>query len=194
MEQQLMFTDATFPENLRCQAAAFRRIVWPWVGSGAGRNTKHSWSEDLEARYFVIVDNGILISHASVIRRTLSHAHTDYLVGELASMFTYPQFRREGYGRRVVHAATSYIQSSGLDVGWLTIEPTVGLEAFYQAEGWIAMPEARTLTGDPAHPTIEEEHPMLPAVRMMFFVTPKGQAGQQAFAQIPVYIGMWYAA
>ena len=104
----------------------------------------------------------------------------------VSSVFTYPQFRREGYGRRVVDAATRLLEGSGADVGmlWCARE----LEGFYGRSGWAAGGASPTLVGERDRP-VPEDHGGHAVLRMMLYVSEKGRAARAAFEREPVYVG-----
>jgi len=133
---------------------------------------------------FALVEQDVLISHALVSRRDLTHAGETYKMYGLSAVFTYPQFERRGYGRQVVDAATTYIMTSAADVAMLGCKPH--LTAFYAGGGWVNMEATRILYGARSAPT-EAGHVM------MLFVSEKGRQGRLAFEREPVYVGsyMW---
>ncbi len=52
--------------------------------------------------HFVVEQEEVLISYATVIETTLDHAGETYKTLGLSSVFTYPPFRGEGHARGVV--------------------------------------------------------------------------------------------
>ena len=123
----------------------------------------------------------MLISYAALIRTRLEHAGGTYEAYGLGNVFTFPSFRGEGHGGRVVRAATEYLREGGeADVAALFCEP--GLRGFYSGAGWEPMEGATTLTGPPDSPEACE------ALRMMLFVSERGEAGREAFGGAPLYV------
>ena len=81
--------------------------------------------------HFIIVERGVLISHADVSERAITHRGETYLLCGIGEVMTNPNFRHEGHGQRVVSAATDYIRSSDADIGMLFTGTE--LEAFYNS-------------------------------------------------------------
>ncbi len=98
----------------------------------------------------------------------------------LGNVLTYPSFRGRGYGRRILDAATRYIQTSDADVAALFCDPA--LEGFYSKSGWETIKGVATLTGAREAPTEYD------ALRMMLFVSDRGRAGRGEFETQPLYI------
>lgn len=166
-----------FPPDLSWQAVSFVRVEWPYVDGGMVREM---YGAALRPVHFALVEDGLLLSYAAVIRLRLPHAGEEYEARGLGSVFTYPASRGKGYGGKVVRAATDHIRASGADVAALFTGPE--LERFYGASGWEAQPGAVTRTGDRDKP---EE---LDASRMMLFLSDKGEAGRAAFGAEPLYV------
>ncbi len=133
---------------------------------------------------FALVEQDVLISHALVSWRALTHAGETYKMYGLSAVLTYPQFGRQGYGRRVVDAATAHILASDADAAMLGCKPH--LIPFYAASGWSDMPATQILCGPPSAPATGGRV-------MMLFVSEKGRQGRLAFEREPVYVGeyMW---
>jgi GNAT superfamily N-acetyltransferase len=186
MAQTHIYTDATFPPDLEWQAVSYIRIQWPFVFDGTNRlgrriRTGHDPVHETIA-HVVIEEQGVLISYATIIGTRMLHRHETYQAYGLSSVFTYPTFRGEGWGTQLVRTATHHIRTrEDADIGVLFCQPT--LIPFYVPWGWHWIAEVPTLVGPPEAPT---QHG---AQRMMQFISPKGQAGQEAFATVPLYIG-----
>jgi predicted acetyltransferase len=177
MPELLTYQHDEFPSELNCQAVSFMRVEWPWIDGGM---LKETYGRSLRPVHFVVVEAGVLISYAAVIRMQVEHAGETYRMLGLGSVFTYPSFRKQGHGRQVVDAATRYVENSDADVAALFCRPA--LEGFYAASGWEPIKGVATLTGDRDAP---EEHD---AVRLMIFVSEKGKAGRPAFETQPLYV------
>ena len=83
----------------------------------------------------------MLISHADVSQHVITHKGKRYLLYGIGEVMTLPTFQREGYGRRVVEAATASIHNSDADIGMLFTAPE--LEAFYSISGWTPLVKRR---------------------------------------------------
>jgi GNAT superfamily N-acetyltransferase len=93
-------------------------MEWAWVYDKAHRLWDYT-EKSTHPRNFVITEQGVLISHTEVNWRMLDHAGESYKVYGLSAVFTYPAFRREGFGRQVVEAATGFIDKSDADFAML---------------------------------------------------------------------------
>src|ERR1051326_7350553 len=160
MPQLVTYQAENFPPDIECQAVSFIRIEWPMPRDA--QFEKHIW-RNWQPTHVVMAEQGVLISYACVIRTTIEHDGYTYKVAGLSSVFTYPAFRRGGYGGKVVAAATQAIAISDADLGMLWCSPA--LEAFYAKSGWVST-TSETLVGDHSHPIIED-HGGYPTVRMV---------------------------
>ena len=130
--------------------------------------------------YFSLVENGELISRAEVIQVDLAHLGQTYQVCGLCKVLTLPPFRRKGYGKQVVKAATRYILQSDVDMGLLFCEQR--LESFYASNGWKIQNNAVTRIGTSAH------YKPYTNRRMVLLVSDKGKNASADFENHPVYI------
>lgn len=181
MIQQLFYPAAELPPDLKCQILSFLRITWP--EGFVGENRLRDWisREDDHPCNIMLVENGILISHAEVVWKHLEHAGEMYKVYGLSGVFTYPAFRGQGYGRRIVDAGTEYIKASNADIGMFHCDPS--LKEFYAKSGWIPMEGSMTWIGKKSDPVISSE------LMMMLFLSEKGKKRRSAFESEPVYFG-----
>ncbi|HEV2128560.1 MAG TPA: hypothetical protein VGR22_08080 [Thermomicrobiales bacterium] len=88
-------------------------------------------------------------------------------------MLTYLAFRRQGFGSRLVSAATAFIRDGDADVGLFTCQPH--LRDYYAAHGWIPIERAVLLGGPRTDPSPSD------GVVMMGFFSEKGRQGREAF-------------
>jgi predicted N-acetyltransferase YhbS len=169
------------PSDLKWQILSFLRVTWP--GGFVGENRLRDWISPPEdrPRHFVLVENGLLVSHAEVVWKYLDHAGETYKAYGLSGVFTYPSFRGQGYGRQVVDAGTKTIRASDADVGMFHCAP--GLGPFYAASGWIPLPGATTWVGRKSAPVVSDE------LLMMLFLSEKGRRGRPAFEREALYFG-----
>lgn len=177
MPELLTFEHEHFPSALNWQAVSFMRVEWPFIDGGLLRQT---YPAEDRPTHFAVVEDGLLLSYAAVIRVPIRHAGEEYDARGLGSVFTFPSSRRQGHGRRVVDAATRHIRDGGADLAALFTGPD--LKRFYSRSGWEAQEEAKTLTGNRDAPDA------LDALRMMLFVSEKGKAARRAFETEPLYL------
>ena len=167
------------PALLKWQALAFMRVEWPRFFQGEEKFMADIYPPELEPVHIVVTEGDTLISYAALLRLQIPHRDTIYEMYGLGNMFTFPPYRRAGYGRQAVAAATAYIRGSSVDVGILFCDES--LARYYGANGWERM-VTPTYIGVP---NAANEHK---AVKMMLFVSDKGQHGRTAFADEPLYI------
>jgi GNAT superfamily N-acetyltransferase len=166
------------PAALKCQVLWFQRIASTegFVGENRLRDWIHHPGQ--HPTHFVLVDDGVLISYTGVLWKDLEHAGEVYKTYGLSGVLTYPAFRRQGYGSRVVSAATAHIRESDADVGLFTCAQR--LKSFYAASGWIPMEGVVLLGGPRSAPYPSED------LTMMGFFSEKGKRGRSAFASMPI--------
>ncbi len=179
MADLLTFAGNELPADLKCQILCAHRIEWP--GGYVGENRLRDWLQRprCHPRHVLLVEQGLLISYVGVVWKWLEHAGETYKTYGLSGVYTYPAFRREGHGRRLVDAAMAAIRGSDADVGLFMCEPrNVG---FYAAAGWIPMPRSELFGGPRAAPYPSGE------VTLMGFFSEKGKRGRASFASGPIF-------
>ncbi len=179
MVEPLTFSDGELPADLTCQVLSFQRMQWPAGFMGANRLRDWIHHSKHHPTHFVFAEKGVLISYVGVAWKDLEHDGETYKTYGLSGVLTYPAFRRQGYGRRLVDAATAYIRQSDADIGLFTCAP--GLERFYGVSGWIPM-ERSALLGGPRSAPYRCEEPT-----MMGFFSEKGKRGRATFESMPIY-------
>ena len=181
MPQLLRFASQDLPPDIKCQILSFLRIQWP--EGFMGENLYRDWISRPEYQpvHFILVEQGILIAHTEVLRKDLPHAGETYRVIGLSGVFTYPAFRRQGYGRHIAEAGTQYIDASDADAGIFHCDSY--LVGFYSACGWTPLLNARTYV------TTKDGYVLSDEVMIMRFLSEKGKRGRAAFETEPVYFG-----
>jgi predicted acetyltransferase len=168
-----------FPPLLECQVRDFVRIVWP--ASNVDDRSVPLGPRDRDPVHVVIVDGDTLISHVQLLTFTIDHADESYRVMGVSGVLTYPNFRKHGYGRKVVEAATQYIGAQNVDFGMLFTMPELG--KFYGQFGWVQMPNLDILAGDKDAPQLREEF------TLMLPVNERGHQAVKTFENAAVYVG-----
>jgi GNAT superfamily N-acetyltransferase len=179
-----IYTNNTdLPAAIRYQVHSFMRMVWFDYDD---YNVELSVEEDETQPSHIAVTNGsTLIAFATVVWKTITHADEIYRCGGLANVMTFPHWRKRGYGRQVVDAATRIIrQSSEADIAMLWTAH--GNVPFYNRSGWEAMPDMVTLIGAANKPHVYDEE-----IAMMLFLSDKGKNNRAAFERERVYVGEW---
>jgi GNAT superfamily N-acetyltransferase len=169
-----------FPSALNWQAVSFMRVEWPDILLEGHRLGIETYPAEYNPVHFAFVEANVLISYAALMTIELKHMDQTYRVAAVGNVFTFPAFRGEGYGSRVVAAAVAYLQQQAVDVGMLFCKPH--LLAFYRANGWELLEGSETRQGTSEQFTVHLYH------RLMHFVSERGQLARTDFATQPVYI------
>jgi GNAT superfamily N-acetyltransferase len=173
------FADDELPAELKCQILCAHRIEWP--GGYVGENRLRDWVQRprFHPRHFLLVERGILVSYVGVVWKLLEHGGETYKTYGLSGVYTYPAFRREGHGRRLVDAATAFIRTSDADIGLFMCKPRN--VRFYAAAGWIPMPRTALFGGPRSAPYPSGE------VTLTGFFSEKGKRGRVSFETGPIF-------
>lgn len=180
MPTTAIYSQAEFPAILKWQALAFMRMEWSYIFTEEqdGKYVSETYPLEYQPVHFVVTEGDTLISYAATVLETIEHANHSYKVCGLGNVFTFPPYRREGNGRRVIELATNEIKKSDVDVAILFCEPTN--VSFYATAGWISTPSPTYITDGKDNYEIHDEQ------RMMLFISDKGR--QSDFEQQPVYL------
>lgn len=128
---------ASIPPHFEYQIRTFLRIEWGEAGN-------HYFKEPLtdpvlKPVYFILADGEAIVSYGRVIRMEIHHAGQSYTLAGLGDVYTFPDFRGQGYGSQIVSAATEYIRTKlKVDDALLFTEPS--LVPFYHRWGWRLVP------------------------------------------------------
>ncbi len=181
MIQELVYPDEQLPPHLKCQILSFLRMMWPQ--GFMGENRLRDWISPAEDHSIsmMFVEEDILISHTQVVWKFLNLAGETYKAYGLSGVLTYPAFRGQGFGRRIVEKGTAYIDTTDADIAMFHCDKS--LKKFYSACGWIPMETAVTYIGPKDHQVISSE------LLMMRFYSEGGKKSRTAFETIPFYFG-----
>jgi predicted N-acetyltransferase YhbS len=167
------------PAGFECQIRAYIRFLWH-------DHYMYDLEEPLIAayrhpQYVVLAERHALISAASVIWLDIAFAGQQFKMYCLGNVFTYPSFRKQGYGNQVVEAATELIKADkSADSAILFTDP--GLERFYAQSGWEHIANLSASIGQTDHPEPYN------AFAMMLFLSAKAQAARPVFATQPIFL------
>ena len=175
-----MFESQDLPERFKCQILSFARIEWPELFSGNLRLRDWSTKPEMHPVSFLLEEEGVLISHLEVVWQVLQYAGEAYKAYGLTGVFTYPAFRKQGYGLQLVQSAKDYIEQRG-DADIVIFHSTV--KGFYEKVGFEPMDSMVTLVGDPHNPERSDE------TGFMLFLSEKGKRGRNSFEKGPLYFG-----
>lgn len=181
MDELRTYTSAALPESLKWQAVSFLRVHYP--DGFINENRLRDWitKEEDHPIHIVIVEQGLLISHTNVVWKHLDHDGIMYKAYGLTGVFTYPSFRGQGYGSKVVAAGTEYILSRDADIAMFYCDPS--LMNFYARHGWVYMDKSVSFIEEKDQPVRVDDE-----ILMMMFVSPKGQRGRAVFEHKPIYL------
>lgn len=174
------YTSDTIPLAYEHQIRSFTRIEW-WDSYQHSLNPNLG-NPEYQPLNFVLVEGDCLYSAAKVNRKEIEHDNQSYVSYGLGGVFTYPAFRKRGYGAWVVREATQYInQRVDADIAVLwTLKHNI---PFYERNGWEHMSDIRMMIGDPLSPYRSSEEVM------MLFLSERAQANRQLFESNSVYFG-----
>ncbi len=180
MIKQHLFESQNVPENFKCQILSFVRIEWPELFSGERRLRDWTSKPGLHPVTLLLEEEGVLISRLEVVWDMLHHAGEEYKTYALSGVFTYPAFRKKGYGLQLVQSAKDYIEQCE-DADIVLFHST--LKGFYERVGFERMEHLVTLVGYPQNPERSDE------MGFMLFLSEKGKRGRNSFEKGPVYVG-----
>lgn len=168
MPTYTVYQQDEFPAHLKWQALGFMRTHWPDIFSGGGRLISETYGPDDEPVHFAATEGEVLFSYAALLRVTVEHASAPYAVYGFGNMFTFPPYRHEGHGLRLVEMATDYIRASAMDLGILFCDHE--LQGFYARCGW----------------------EVAPGYAMILFVSGKGKARREALLTQPLQLERYW--
>lgn len=102
------------------------RAAWP-----DGRFDDHDFEHAMGGRHWLIEIDGRIVSHASVVPRTLLVGGRALRTGYVEAVATLPAFENRGLGSAVVRKASDHVRAR-YELGALS----TGRHAFYERLGW----------------------------------------------------------
>jgi GNAT superfamily N-acetyltransferase len=180
MIQQHFFESQELPAKFTCQILSFMRAIWP--EEFQGKNRLRNWIKrpEMHPVHFILEEEDILISHVAVVWKLLPHAGHEYKAYGFTEVFTYPVWRRQGYGLQLIQSAKEYIEQQG-DADLIIFHSSV--RGFYELAGFEPMKEMVTLVGDPHNSRRSTE------IGFMRFISEKGKQGREQFEKGTLYFG-----
>jgi len=97
----------------------------------SGDFSQEDWEHTIGGHHFLNEIDGSVVTHASVIERTIEVDGQPFRTGYVEGVGTHPDLRRRGHGSAVVAAATSHIRNN-YEFGALGTSSF----AFYERLGW----------------------------------------------------------
>ncbi len=183
MTEIVRFTEDAAPSALHHELMVLMRAEAPeaFTGERAGRTRLHD--PHLNPLCFFVLHDGRLVSYAAVLQKAIIHAGETYQACGLSWVHTSRPWRGQGFGHRVVNAATTYLLTSGTDLIVFTCDPS--LRQFYEQSGYLCMEGTSLIGGTRAHPFPSDT---LGKVTMMRFVSGKAQRQRSSFADVPIFL------
>lgn len=175
-----IFTTESLPPAYEHQIRSFYRMEW-WDSYQTDINPPLGKPE-YQPLNFVLVEADCLYGALQVTRTTIQHRGETYQCYGLGGVFTYPAFRKRGFGAWMVRDATTYIQNQAdadIAVLW-TQDHNV---AFYVRNGWEHTPHINMMIGDPIKPYQSVENVL------MVFLSERAKLNRPQFEAHPVYFG-----
>jgi aminoglycoside 2'-N-acetyltransferase I len=124
---RLVPTHELSPGELR----AIRALMDSAFGTGDEAFADHDWEHAIGGTHFVLDLDGEIVSHASVVERTLEVGGRPLRTGYVEAVATAPSLQGRGHGTRVMEAATEHIRTT-FELGALG----TGEHQFYARLGW----------------------------------------------------------
>ena len=161
------------------QILSFVRVHWP-RGFG-GENLYRDWISRpaYDPVGFVLTHGDLLVAHAQVLHKDVQHEGETFSLYGLSTVFTYPSFRGQGHGQRVVLAAMEHMLAQpDIDLAMTNcVEHNVG---FYEKCGWRFVDNVLLMGSRSAPEPLDERVALI-------YVSDKAQAHQQALETVPIY-------
>jgi predicted acetyltransferase len=179
MKEVQIFTASNLPLHFEWQLRDFSRIVWH-------TDITHDISVSLHPErwhptYLMIANKELVISAAAVLWKMVEIHNQLYKIYGLGMVLTYPAHRKQGYGQKVVAAATELImQTSDADLALLQTAPH--LEQLYKKHGWNHTSKIKILSGNPNKPIDED------GWFMTMFLSERAKRNQTYFELMPFYL------
>jgi aminoglycoside 2'-N-acetyltransferase I len=115
------------------------------------------WSHALGGVHVLVEDGGEILSHGSVVPRTLRTGGRDVTTGYVEAVATWPARQRHGHGTAVMRNVTAYIDDTFAFGALCTSVP-----AFYERLGWTPWTGPTSVREDGGErPTPEEDGAVL---------------------------------
>jgi aminoglycoside 2'-N-acetyltransferase I len=172
-------SDLAIPLGLEVQIRSLLSAEWP--GADDEDLTQPLTAPEFHPRYFVVADGEQVLSYARTIWTMVWHRGQHFKLYGVGDVITAPEVRYQGYGGRIVAAATTDIQADReADLALLRTEPR--LETFYRRSGWAYAPGLQIVTRE------EDELEDEPLFAMMLFLSAQAQAARKFFPLDPLVL------
>lgn len=180
MPQCDLYQQSDFPAHLKWQALSFMRTQWPSIFTGPLRWLSETYPPEMHPIHFTLHEGEVLISYAAAMQLSLAHQGTTYQVYGFGNVFTFPPYRHEGHGQRLMRAAAGHLDRSGMDLAMLFCHPA--LAAWYARSGWESCSDEETRIGSPDSYTVDQD------LRMVRYISSRAQQARNQFQAHPLYL------
>jgi aminoglycoside 2'-N-acetyltransferase I len=134
-----------------------------------GRFTDADWDHALGGLHTLVLEQGELVGHVSVVQRQLLHQERSVRTGYVEALAVRGDRRRQGYAAAAMSEAERVIDR-GYDLGALS--DGTGIDGFYQRRGWrtwagptfVISPSGRQWTPDEDGGVLVRRTPTSPAL------------------------------
>lgn len=176
MPQLHAFPRDQIPAHFACQIRSYSRIQWPGLNASTAL-----WPPFADpSLHFLLTDGDLLIAHAATRIRAIIHNNITYQIAGLSTVFTYPDYRGQGHGQRIIQVVTDHIRASGADCAMLFCGDRI--LPLYIRLGWQHLPTARIMYGTP--PALKTDNHIL-----MLFLSPVGKSSRLIWENEIVHVG-----
>jgi len=129
--QSIFYNQAS--DDLRREIALLQYRAEPNDDSTPDELTSSLHDPSLDAVSFYLMSEGLMVSYAAVVRKTIQHDGETFSIAGLSCVATDKAYQGRGFGLRTVAAATKWIEQSKADFGIFTCDPP--LARFYALAG-----------------------------------------------------------
>ncbi|CAM4272138.1 GNAT family N-acetyltransferase [Bacillus manliponensis] len=156
-----------------------------WPEAFEGLDEEILWPDSLEINpvSFVLILDGIVMSHVAVVSKEIEHEGEKYTAYGLSEVMTNSLYRKRGYGLLLIQTAYSYIKQQGADVSIFTCDPH--LVPFYKQGGWEQLQSACLVGGTRRKPFRSDS---LEKCTMVKFFSEKAQKNRDTFEEADIYL------
>ncbi len=147
MEDRATIRTASTDQLTARDVDQLRTLLWAaFADDEQSRFSEEDWQHALGGTHFLAEVDGEIVSHASVVERTLHVADVAILTGYVEAVATRPGLQGRGYGTAVMRRVGDLMRN-GYELGALG----TGSHGFYERLGWRAWrgpSSVRTEAGD----------------------------------------------
>ena len=167
------------------------RKQWPklWESDEYGKRTSEP---DDQVTHFLGIENGVVISHVKVFKRSFKLEDNTYLMVGLGEVLVRPEERGKGYGSNITDVSTNWIkevaEKDKIDIAMLICKPD--LVPFYSKFGWQKLPNSKGIkygvSEEESHPTEDGQ------VTMAIYLSDKAKDSKERIESSHLYLGRLY--